>query len=374
MFGIVRPCRHRMCDSLHGAWLSHLCGLCLTLRDEHGHRARLATNFDSLLISVLVEAQNPEPVTRRRAAPCALRGMRTASVLTSTDPGARLAAAVSLVLAAGKARDHVADRDGALRVKTLAGAATRLADRWQADGARTGTALDFDVTVLVDAVAWQCALEDTIGPASSVLTATEPTETAVAAAFAHTAVLAGIPANAEPLAEVGRYFGRIAHLLDAVEDLAADTARGAFNPLHATGTDLTETRRLCDDAHHGLLLALDDATFRRPALARTLLDREVRYAIARTFAAYETLPPPTGRPEGCAAPALIGGACALTACTCGVWQPEWTGLHRLGCGDRCWCSRACDGGSGCDCSGCDCSGCDCGCGDCDCCGGCDCSC
>ncbi len=406
MFGIVRPCRHRLCATLHGEWLSHLCGLCLTLRDEHGHRARLATNFDSLLISVLVEAQNPEPVTRRKAAACALRGMRGATVLSASDPGARLAAAVSLVLAAGKTRDHVADRDGALRVGVLAGAATRLADRWQADGARTGSAVDFDTDVLVDAVARQCALEDTIGPGSSVLTATEPTETAVSAAFAHTAVLAGTPANIEPLAEVGRYFGRIAHLLDAVEDYAEDEARGAFNPLRATGTDLPEARRLCDDAHRGLLLALDEATLRRPALARTLLVREVRYAIERTFAAHEPphsqprdawaqdAPPsaqrpgdgagaagsPTamggvpggygatrGRPKGCAAPGLIGGACALTACTCGTWQPGWSDLHRAGCGDRCWCNRCSDG-----CSGPDCSGCDCGCGDCGCCDGCDC--
>jgi hypothetical protein len=46
MFGIIRPCRHRLPADLQAAWLGHLCGLCLALRDEHGHGARLTTNYD----------------------------------------------------------------------------------------------------------------------------------------------------------------------------------------------------------------------------------------------------------------------------------------------------------------------------------------
>lgn len=337
-----------MCGTLHAAWLGHLCGLCLTLRDEHGHWARLTTNYDGLLISVLLEAQRSEPGSYRRAAACALRGFQRATVLSSADQGARLAAAVSLVLAAGKTRDHVADRDGALRVPAFAGAAGRLADRWAAAGARTGTTVDFDTEVLVEAVARQAALEHALTPGGSVLVATEPAETAVAAAFAHTAVLAGVPGNAAPLAEVGRYFGRIAHLLDAVEDHTDDLARDVFNPLRATGTDLTEARRLCDDAHHGLRLALADVALRDPSLTRALLVREVGHAIDRTFAlatAAPTGPAPTGptppRPDGCSAPFTVGGACALVACTCGLWQPPWSKHRGSGCGDRCWCTRNC---------------------------------
>ncbi|GIG91494.1 hypothetical protein Pen02_64300 [Plantactinospora endophytica] len=366
-----------MCGKLHAAWLGHLCGLCLTLRDEHGQRARLATNYDGLLISVLLEAQRPALASYRPAAPCALRGFQRASVLSSADPGARLAAAVSLVLAAGKTRDHVADRDGALRVPALAGVAGRLADGWAEAGARTGNGVGFDTAVLLDAVDRQGAVESTLVPGASVLLATEPTETAVAAAFAHTAILAGRPGNAAGLAEVGRYFGRIAHLLDAVEDHADDAARGAFNPLRATGTDLAEARRLCEDAHHGLRLALADLELRDRALVRALLDREVGDAIERTFALagvpddHPAVPlaghrrsgQPAGhpgaaepRPDGCGAPLVIGGACVLTTCTCGLWQPRWSRYHRRSRGDRCWCTRHCD----CDCCNC----CDC---DCDCC-------
>ncbi len=368
MFGIVRPCPHRMCGTLHAAWLAHLCGLCLTLRDEHGHRARLVTNYDGLLVSVLLEAQAPEASSYRRAAPCALRGFQRADVVPSTDPGARLAAAVSLVLAAAKTRDHVADRDGALRIGVLATTATAVADRWAQAGTRTATTLGFDTSVLIDAVARQATLEQTIGPGSSVLVATEPTETAVAAAFAYTAVLAGIPRNIELLAEVGRFFGRIAHLLDAVDDYAEDARRGVFNPLHATGTDLEEARRLCEEAHYGLRLALDDVTLRRPRLARALLVNEVGHAIERIFAsAYSPpptspgapIPPPsTSHPSGCSGAGLLLGACVLTTCTCGVWRPPWSKKYHSRCSDRCWCGNCDSSVSNC-CSCSDCGNCCC---------------
>ncbi|HEX2313020.1 MAG TPA: DUF5685 family protein, partial [Thermomonospora sp.] len=213
MFGLVRPCRHVMCRSLFDSWLAHLCGLCLTLRAEHGQAARLVTNYDGLLVSVLLEAQAPERSPRRKAGPCALRGMRSADVLDARGEGARLAAAVSLLLAAAKTRDHISDADGPYSRRLVAVGAGRLAERWDAAGARTGSALGFDVSVLREAVDRQVRLEARVG--LGLLELTEPTESAVAAAFAHTAVLAGKPHNAGALAEAGRFFGRLAHLVDA---------------------------------------------------------------------------------------------------------------------------------------------------------------
>ncbi|WP_285498467.1 DUF5685 family protein, partial [Actinomadura sp. NBRC 104425] len=288
MFGVVRPCRHVLCGGLFEDWLAHLCGLCLTLRREHGQAARLVTNYDGLLVSVLVEAQRPEASPRRKAGPCALRGMRGARVVSARAEGARLAAAASLLLAAGRTRDHVADGDGAYARRLVAAAAGRMADRWDAAGVRTGAGVGFDAGVLREAVARQPLLEAAGGV--GLLELTEPAETAVAAVFAHTAVLAGREENAEALAEAGRFFGRIAHLVDAVEDLPDDVASGAYNPLVATGTDLAEARRLCEEAHHGLRLALADVRMEDRRLARALLDREVRRSIDRVFNAY----PPGG--------------------------------------------------------------------------------
>ncbi|MEU4498083.1 DUF5685 family protein [Streptomyces sp. NPDC023998] len=283
MFGIVRPCTHHLGDGLKTEWMAHLCGLCLALRADHGQFARVVTNYDGLIVSVLTEAQTERtPASRRTAGPCPLRAMRTAPV--ARGEGARLAAAVSLVLASAKVRDHVADRDGVLARRPVAAAARKVAAGWDRAGARTGSELGFDTAVLLDAVDRQSGIEALAGPGTSLLTVTEPTETATAAAFAHTAVLAGRPENAAPLAEAGKLFGRLAHLLDAVEDREADAASGTWNPLTATGTSLAEARRLADDAVHGVRLALRDARFVDDGLVHVLLAHELRNSVNRAFA------------------------------------------------------------------------------------------
>ncbi|CRK56158.1 FIG01363442: possible membrane protein [Alloactinosynnema sp. L-07] len=401
MFGIIRPCRHRLSATLRTSWMAHLCGLCLALRDDHGHLARTVTNYDGLVISALVEAQSTVVGGRRVAGPCPLRGMRPAPV--AEGDGARLAAAVSLVLASAKVRDHVGDGDGVFRRAPVAGVARRIATRWARQGSATGERIGFSTAVLLDAVGRQGELESGLGLGASVLSATEPTETATAAAFAHTAVLAGRPGNVAPLSEAGRLFGRVAHLLDAVEDIDADAAAGAWNPLTATGTSLSEARRLCDDAVLGVRLALKEAEFTDAKLVHRLLAHELDTAVVRTFGHPQGLlhghgqppqpghrppppgwqqPPPGYQPPGYPPPGmpphgprrgksrgtLAGCGVALAMCvTCQYCCAEefhdpWTGEPRSG-----WCRN-------CDCSSCscaDCSGCDSCCCD-GCC--CDCSC
>ncbi|MDQ1039640.1 hypothetical protein QFZ75_006056 [Streptomyces sp. V3I8] len=390
MFGIVRPCRHRLGEKLEAQWMAHLCGLCLALRGDHGQFARVVTNYDGLLISVLTEAQaTPGTEWRRTAGPCPLRGMRSASV--AQGEGARLAAAVSLVLASAKMRDHMADGDGLLARRPVALAARRVATNWGRAGARTGSAVGFDTAVLVDAVDRQVGIEALAGPGTPLLTVTEPTETATAAAFAHTAVLAGRPGNAEPLAEAGRLFGRLAHLLDAVEDREADAAAGAWNPLTATGASLAEARRLADDALHGIRLALRDAEFTDPKLAHVLLAHELRNSVDRAFGTascshgnpYAPSGPggPPAPPEpprrdrrgllaGCAV--WAGLACTCQMC-CGEYHDPWSGEQKQGfcrrcdnCEDCCECCDCCGNcgdccGNCCDGCGCDGCGCDCSC-------------
>jgi hypothetical protein len=232
-------------------------------------------------VSVLVEAQSVAPAARRPAGRCVLRGMRRAQV--AAGDSARFAGAVSLMLAAAKLRDHVADRDGVASRTGVRVAAGRLARRWARQGAESGGELGFDTAVLTGAIGRQAQAEAAAGPGSAVLSVTEPAETATAAVFAHTAVLAGRPGNQAALAEAGRLFGRIAHLLDAVEDLPADRASGRWNPLAATGTPVGEARRLCEDALLGIRLALTAAEFADARLARLLLEDELSRAVRRTF-------------------------------------------------------------------------------------------
>ncbi|MFC7261898.1 DUF5685 family protein [Streptomyces lutosisoli] len=411
MFGIVRPCSHRLGDGLKTQWMAHLCGLCLALRGDHGQFARIVTNYDGLLISVLTEAQAERATGwRRTAGPCPLRGMRTASV--AQGEGARLAAAVSLVLASAKVRDHVADGDGLLARKPVALAARRVAASWGKAGARTGSDVGFDTAVLVDAVDRQLGIEALAGIGTPLLTVTEPTETATAAAFAHTAVLAGRPGNAEPLAEAGRLFGRLAHLLDAVEDKETDAASGAWNPLTATGTPLAEARRLADDALHGIRLALREVEFTDGKLAHLLLAHELGRSVDRAFGTsgcgHSHEGSPGGSPEGSFGPPQQGGphspqspqgpydprnpyagggnpfgggpsfqppgpgkrgfwaGCAAAiglCCTCKVccadeFEGPWSRKKREGCLSNCDCN-CCEACECCECCEC-CSACDCG--------------
>src|SRR5690606_36500009 len=355
VFGMVRPCRHRLGEKLTAQWMAHLCGLCLALRGDHGQLARIVTNYDGLLVSVLTEAQSGSAAAgRRTAGPCPLRGMRTASVAHAE--GARLAAAVSLVLASAKTRDHVADGDGLLARGPVALAARRVAAGWDRAGARTGSDVGFDTAVLLDAVDRQSGIETLAGPGTLILTVTEPTETATAAAFAHTAVLAGRPHNAGPLAEAGRLFGRLAHLLDAVEDREADAAAGAWNPLAATGTPLEEARRLADDAVHGIRLALREVEFADGGLAHRLLVHELPNSVHRAFGTVSCAhgrgscaPPGPPRRDrrgllaGCAF--WLGLACTCQVC-CGTYEDPWTREPKQGpcansdcsgCGDCCEC-------------------------------------
>ncbi len=377
VFGIIRPCRHRLSATLRTAWWAHLCGLCLTLRDQHGQLARAATNYDGLIISALVAAQSDTPDPRRVAGPCPLRGMRSAEV--TVGEGARLAAAASLVLAAAKVRDHVDDGDGAFGRRPVAGTARLVANRWARQGARSGASVGFDTGVLLAAVDRQTEVERDAG-SGDLLMVTEPTETATAEACAHTAVLAGRPANVAPLREVGRLFGRVVHIVDAVEDLDEDREAGVWNPLTATGTSLAEARRLCDDAVLGVRLALADVSFRDAALVHALLVHELEQAVVRTFGhgqarrhehSHEVedgkggglwLPRFRVPPKERSAPAGCGIAlyqcCSCQYCCRDPFPGPWSGRPRGTMCDCCDCCDCCDKkGDGCDC---DCCGCDCG--------------
>ncbi|GHC87142.1 hypothetical protein GCM10007079_30970 [Nocardiopsis terrae] len=282
MFGILRPCRHSLSEDLAREWMSHMCGLCLALRDEHGQTSRIATNYDGLVLSVLTAAQSEEHAGTRTAGRCPLRGMRGARVADGS--GAHLAAAVSLMLASAKISDHIEDGDGPYARPGVRAVAGRVATRWRSGAQASGNRLGFEGGALVSVVDRQREAELSAREGTDVLTVTRPTEEATGEAFAHTAVLAGVPANAEPLRDAGRLFGRVAHLLDAVEDREEDLAKGAWNPLTATATPTGRARELCEDAVLGVELALRETGFGDDRLVRVLLVRELRRAVARTFA------------------------------------------------------------------------------------------
>ncbi len=304
MFGLLRPCAHGAqkygIDSTE--WRAHLCGLCLGLRDGHGQLARATTNKDALVLSMLTEAQSGS-ASRTTAAPCPLRGMRRASVVTADAPGVQLATTASLLLAAAKIRDHVDDGEVvALARRPLAKAAARWAGEARAGAARIGldveplvAALDAQVRLeleakelaavgasraagphmggfmpesLVSSPHWQSAMAPSADPLERL---TAPTQLCASAFFAHTAVLADRPDNVEALREAGWQFGRIAHLADAVTDYDEDSARDNFNPLAATGTTLSEAYDLLRQSNSRLRTAVAAAELSRVPTVRWML-------------------------------------------------------------------------------------------------------
>jgi hypothetical protein len=211
--------------------------------------------------------------------------------------------------------------------------------------------------VLVAAIDRQVALEAAAVPGSSLLLVTEPTETAVADAFAHAAVLAGRPENQAPLRDIGQLFGRVAHLLDAVEDYHDDLARGKWNPFAATQTPMHEARALCDDAVLGIELALADVEFTDGRLAQRLLTSEVRRAVSRIF---KGSTPQCGTPHGQQDPINFGPGAPIPGGPFpggeGEGETPDPGAKKKG-GGLSGCICCCDG---CDCC-CECDDCCCDC-------------
>ncbi len=301
MRGIVRPCRSHLGPELAERWQAHLCGLCLTLRDVAGQPERVLTGYDVLLLSVLVEAQaEPGAVETTTAAPCPLRGFTTATVVASSSDAGRLAAAGALVSAAAGLADKVHDGD---LPRPVRGPARSVAARLDRSGSALAASVGLDPSVVLGAPAASAEAERAEAPTLDALLAASGE--AVASLFAHTAIVAGTPANATALGDAGRAFGRLVHLLDAVEDRAADAAAGHFNPLAATGTDDDGARTLAEALVADVQAALRRAELVDRALVDVLLGRELVRAVHRVL--------PQACPTSPAVPAQRSGAGALLA-------------------------------------------------------------
>ncbi|MFI9507002.1 DUF5685 family protein [Nocardia sp. NPDC052566] len=158
VFGLLRPCAHGAGKYGIDAdeWRTHMCGLCLGLRDGHGQLARAATNTDAIVLSMLTEAQLAQPMARTEAGRCALRGMRRATVAAADSPGVLLAATASLLLGAAKIRDHVDDGDTSPLARHPM---SRVSTRWAARAQAQADLIGLNVEPLVAAINSQADLE-----------------------------------------------------------------------------------------------------------------------------------------------------------------------------------------------------------------------
>ena len=273
MFGVLKTSGCGWNCRLRNEWAGHLCGTCLALGQEVGQTARLATNYDGALLSALADAQSVEPAPRIRHF-CSLRGFRHATVVAPAAPAAQYAAAISTLMVATKVDDHVTDGDGFVAwAPKLFG---DLARRARAAARHLARLVGFDTTSIETAVADQGDREAQTG--RDFLFYSEPTERALAAAFVHTAEVAGRPENRPLLAELGALFGRLMLLFDSYRDLAADRAKGHFNALDAAADDghvEPLAHRLFHDARERIGELVPRLDLVRPHLVEHLLVAEL---------------------------------------------------------------------------------------------------
>lgn len=372
MFGIIRGCRCHLDSEARRSWQAHICGLCLALRDHHGQLSRMTTNFDAAFLSVLCEAQSEKETVCVKHA-CPLRRFRRMDVVAPTNQGAQFAATISQLMAATKIEDHLADGDGWWRL--LSGMVAHLADQWWQTGTAAAARLGFDSHLIETQIRQQSCVEQQQKRPFAFYS--RPTQLATAAAFSHTALIAGQPINLAPLQRLGSAFGRIVVLLDAYQDYAADRAGGHFNALAASCSPTEvqgQAQHLFRDAHRDLRQAVGQLVLPNPLLARALLVGQLahngRQILARSVDSGEPLDQEVAE-EGSTEEAYPQAESYSSAgyCECS---------YCIGCcPDDCDCDN-CDCGD-CDCGECNCEECgDCGdCGDCECgdcgdCGGCEC--
>lgn len=209
---------------------THMCGLCHALGDQYGHLSRLLTSGEMILLNMLTSAQtptDPEIVLRR----CPINPTR--HVRTNQDTASEFAAQVAVSLAQISVTDDLTDDPGPR---------AHLANRLLHNPARAAKNalenLGFDVATLDELTASQSAAEN-----NQADDPTSPSAMMSARLFAHTATLANLPENAEPLAIIGANYGAYVYLMDAYTDYADDMVEGTFNPLRDfsqdTGTGFT---------------------------------------------------------------------------------------------------------------------------------------
>lgn len=282
MFGIIQSgCG--LNSEQRQEWLGHVCGLCLSLRDNYGQLARLATNYDAALLSVLCEAQRVKPLPRvSHLCPIRGRGFQRAEVVAAA-PGAQYAAALAIMMTAAKIEDHRDDGDGWWRY--LPRFLTGWFDRRRSTAHRLAEGLGFQPAYILAQTTHQPRLEQQTN--LDFFSYARPTELAVGAAFRHTAVITACPANAEPLEQIGQLFGRIMYLLDNYRDYDADRVHGKFNALarcFAPEAIQAQAWHIFSQTHHHLKQEFDRLHLPRPRLARQLLVEQLGRTARRTLA------------------------------------------------------------------------------------------
>jgi hypothetical protein len=221
--------------------------MCGALKRLYGFQWRLATNFDTALLALLISAQRAEsPAFLRRY--CPFGHALGYGVVADDQVAVTIAAALTAVMMGLKIAD--ARRDGTfgahLAQKLTRGAVTKAEQTLGFyDPFLVGKLRDLDDQLVgyeVDEVSYDRLLLPTAQGLGHVLEFT--------AEFADPQEVA--KDNRAQLQRLGQATGRLIYTLDCFEDLAGDVKKGQFNGLLASGLVTNRGKFANSDAREGL--------------------------------------------------------------------------------------------------------------------------
>ncbi len=217
MFGYVRARKDTMPE---GAWENYeavYCGLCHTLKEQYGQRARLFLNYDFALLAMLLAPADAMRVSDCRR--CFLHPVHGKPACTGGS-WLEFVAAESMVLTYWKLQDAVADEKGPSQ---LGGRGLRLWLKRAYERARAVCpAFDEQVSTrlkeLRELEQAGCASLDRVADHFACILRSAAPET-------------GETGRDRAMGELLYHLGRWIYLIDAVDDLAEDSRQGRYNPV-----------------------------------------------------------------------------------------------------------------------------------------------
>jgi hypothetical protein len=228
VYGYLRP------DGRHGRTQlqRQQCALCHAFRQGYRQRTRLLAGYDPSTLLMLVEALCDQPPAPVRVG-CPLPPFRRRTATDPAWPAARAVAALQLFLAGEKLFDDRLDRDS-----VLAGLTERALRSDVTRAEADLRALGADVDGLRAVLRAQADLER--DPRADLDTLSRPTREALAQVARLAARTGGCDdAAVDAAGAFAADLGGVIYLVDALDDLPRDLARGVFNPLAHLATDLT---------------------------------------------------------------------------------------------------------------------------------------
>ena len=216
MYGYVRPVKGELKVSEYERYHGVYCGLCHTLARRYGFSCRFLVNYDFTFLAMLLAGPEQPDICRRRCAAHPVRGvecpMATASLETAAD--------MTVILGWWKLADVAADAKAPVSwaCRAACGVLKRHYKRAAARQPAFAEAVEKNLRALR-------RLEGEDGASLDE----------AADKFALILRSIGEGQRTEPLrritGELLYHLGRIIYILDAVDDLPEDVARGGYNPL-----------------------------------------------------------------------------------------------------------------------------------------------